>query len=621
MRLICGICQLNGAPVTTEMLRSMCRAMQSPLRASRVAVWLGGCCGLGVVDFDREATAPLILESESGAVLAADIRLDDPATLRGAMGLPGLGTDAGLAAEVLDRQGAAGAAELAGDVALAQWMPRERRLLLVRDALGIRPLAYHHTPGERFVFASSPAGIFGSGLVERMLDDAALAREAVSRHSHESSLFVGVHEVRPGQTIAVTPAGVERKVYWQPKRQARRHRRTEDAVEELRGLLHVAVTCRLGVTAPVAAHLSGGLDSSSIAVMAARGLSGAGRALYAYSFLGDAWPGVPFDDEAPFIQAVLRQEPSIRWKRIEAALTEDWLHDEYFPDRAVSTRSDTPEHTAFGDASEQGAAVLLSGWGGDEGITFNGRGALAAAFKGFRWGYLSREMVALRRQRGFRLRNTFIGDVLQPLLPAESMNRVRRTAGRPSLIAVPSGKTFIQPHLHPQIEQADFVLGPDPLRNQLALLTSPHLAYRTTTYAMMAARHGMAVSFPLLDRRVVEFALSIPPDWHIRDGWKRALVRDAMKGVLPPEIERRHTKLAPIPRLMFEYAKKREEICQRVAELAAHPVVSRIFDMGTMAAVAASIPPVQRATGPGDVSMVPTFSRAFTCAMYVEQMF
>jgi hypothetical protein len=73
-------------------------------------------------------------------------------------------------------------------------------------------------------------------------------------------------------------------------------------------------------------------------------------------------------------------------------------------------------------------------------------------------------------------------------------------------------------------------------RMQLALLRHGHLHYRAEAWAAHGASRGLAYTFPLLDRRIVEFALSLPGRMYFRDGWKRWLYRTAMEGILPEQL-------------------------------------------------------------------------------------
>ena len=73
-------------------------------------------------------------------------------------------------------------------------------------------------------------------------------------------------------------------------------------------------------------------------------------------------------------------------------------------------------------------------------------------------------------------------------------------------------------------------------RLQIAKLRWGHLQYRMESWAAHGADLGLTYAFPLLDQRIIEFALSIPDHLYFKDGWKRWLYRTAMEGTLPDEV-------------------------------------------------------------------------------------
>ena len=67
-------------------------------------------------------------------------------------------------------------------------------------------------------------------------------------------------------------------------------------------------------------------------------------------------------------------------------------------------------------------------------------------------------------------------------------------------------------------------------------LQHDHLSRRIEAWAVSGARHGIEYRYPLLDRRVLEFALGLPPEQYLRGRWSRWVMRRALDPVLPPEV-------------------------------------------------------------------------------------
>ena len=97
---------------------------------------------------------------------------------------------------------------------------------------------------------------------------------------------------------------------------------------------------------------------------------------------------------------MVEQEADIEWTPIHppAGVT---LGGQMDADKMTRLLADEPENAVCARAEEQGVGLVLSGWGGDEGATFNGRGTLAELFLRGRWRTLAREISALKRERGW----------------------------------------------------------------------------------------------------------------------------------------------------------------------------------------------------------------------------
>ena len=155
-----------------------------------------------------------------------------------------------------------------GDFAFAVWDRRERELFLARDRFGVRPLFVAELGGD-LVFASELKAILRHPGARRELDPAALVESFTTWCiSPDASSFPGIRELAPAHYLRVGPEGIREEHRWWDLR-------FSDAgdvspaersalAEELDELLADATRLRLRADVPVAAYLSGGLDSSAI---------------------------------------------------------------------------------------------------------------------------------------------------------------------------------------------------------------------------------------------------------------------------------------------------------------------------------------------------------------------
>jgi asparagine synthase (glutamine-hydrolysing) len=134
-------------------------------------------------------------------------------------------------------------------------------------------------------------------------------------------------------------------------------------------------------------------------------------------------------------------------------------------------------------------------------------------------------------------------------------------------------------------------MAPDGRENRWRLMTSPHIAERAEVWAQTGARHGLAFAFPLLDRRVVEFALSLPSEMFLRGGFRRRPFRDAMADVLPERVRLRHQKYQPFPGLMLDVAEAKNELLARIDDYAQNESVHRTIGLALLRQQVEAFPP------------------------------
>ncbi|MGX1305702.1 asparagine synthase (glutamine-hydrolyzing) [Amorphus suaedae] len=600
MRLICGFLHLDGRPAEPGRLAAMVAAMTEPGLTPAVARFAEGPIALATLDFAPAAAASRVGQSEaslprgaSGLVLAADCRLYEAIDGR---------TDEAALLETLESRGSDGSdgglRGVFGDFALAAWNPRDQTLLCARDGMGIRPLFVTEQPDRVVAFASLPRGLTASGFVTRELDEAALLSTLLMRATpNNRSVLRGIERLGPGTWVRRSERRRERGVHWRldPATAGRSRCRPQEAAEEMAALVAQAVRVRLPATGPVATHLSGGLDSPSVSVLAARALRATGRPLLAYSFLptprGDYAPV----GEGPLVQTVLDQEPDIVSipARIRPSL--EYLLPRMDCDQPMPFDPADPDAWICMDAAARGAQVLLSGWGGDEGASFNGRGALPEALLAGHWRRLAHEIRVSSTDRGSSMTRTLLGEVQTYLLPEAVQTIVQRLRGK-TPDSVPMTLTaLLRGEAMDGVSPPKPAMRPNAVANHLTLLTGPVVTRRPEYWALTGARTGIAAAFPLLDRRVVEFALTLPSRHFLRDGIARRLYRDAMTGILPDRILENRAKEAPFSETALVVALQRDALLRELPDLRQHPGVSRLFDLDALELRLRALPPSEEA--------------------------
>lgn len=541
MRLICGVVRLDGAPASGDTVNAMFAALTAPGLEPHAVRWVDGPAALGVLDFSGDARAIELPRGEDGSVLAADIRLDRAD-----------GEDQEqVALAAFSQWGPDVPDRLHGDFALAKWNPRTRDLMLARDIIGARPLCYTHQPGRCFAFASFPHGLFGADVVAPSLELQTIACTFVQRHVRSSATgFQNISWLLPAHSLVLTSRGLDLHRAWRPDpaQVGSFKGSSEEAAAIVRSLVEEAVESRTRGQRPVAVHLSGGLDSSTVTVVAARKLRAQGRTLYAYSMLAEPVAGRVIRDEKAHVDAVLAQEPGIVATPVylspRGAMP---VFDSRLP---FGVASGSPEDRVCADAARAGVRMLLSGAGGDEGASYNGADLYASLLRERKWRHLVRQLRARARVDRRPLWRVAFGRLVVPFLPpvVVSLWQKRRNQltgeERRRLIS-----SFLEPSLADEILEmfpADSE-GSNRAHDRIQVLAEGFLFKRHTLWATVAARHGMAVSHPLTDRRILDFCLTLPTEHLLQGGFSRQPLREAMAGILPDSIRLRTTKFSVFP--------------------------------------------------------------------------
>ena len=543
MNYICGIVSTAGAlpGVDAGGLAAMLAGFGEALHGRQ---WTAADANVGLCFRcrpDTPAVDALHVDQEANLAVVADVRLDDR---------EGLCADLGL-----DRSQCAGLADgelilrgyrrwrqdlpkhLFGDYAFAVWDGRERTLFYARDHIGVKP-CYYAATAQGFAFASTVDAVLAAPGVGDAFDEAVVAQSLTHGNVSDASrtFFKQVRKLPPGHSITFAvdaPSAPRLERHWQPEHApAVRHASDDGYAEEFIALYDQAIGVRLHGADPVGVHLSGGLDSSSIAVLAARALRQQGR-LPPLTFswlpeLGVEPPSEAHAAEYALVDAVCQQEGlRVFHRSLSAAQLLDVLRlDGTRPGVHVHICEDVVQRCA----AEQGVRVLLSGWGGDQGISFNGLGHFAHLLLTGRWAALA----AAGRLRGISPLRTLAATalpLLHPRLPHE-LRRLLHSRQRPRrrwlVDPALARRTAVRPAQRPRLVGMR--------RTQLWLLQNGALGERMEGWAASGAQRGIEYRYPLLDRRLLEFALGLPSEQFLRGKWTRWLMRHALRDILPPSV-------------------------------------------------------------------------------------
>jgi asparagine synthase (glutamine-hydrolysing) len=440
-------------------------------------------------------------------------------------------SDSELLVHLYEEHGEAFLAHLRGEYAFVLWDGRQRRLLASRDRFGIKPLVYAHHRDELWI-ASEAKALFAIGV--RAAWDATSFRQSLCSQyiAPTRTLFDGVHEVGPGTLLDAKPgATIARHGPALPP--------ARDQLEigvDIRTALEEAVVLRMRADVPVAAYLSGGLDSSLVVALAARHAP-----ITAFGIAFDHAPyaehrdaaafarvlGVPFHPVPVTQDAILEHLPDAVEKS-EGLCINGQLSAKFLLSRAVR---------------DAGFKVVLAGEGADE--VFFGYAHLVRD-------YLEGLAAAGDRDAAARL----VEHDAQHATQAGIMLPITRNPGCPVWLDAKRGiGDRMRPLLAQEAELDDPVTelettGFDPLaeptrseldhrlvrsRNLWSRLALAKYILRTLGDGTEMA-HGIEGRLPFLDPHVVAAARRASPQQHLAGGIAKRLLREAARGILPERL-------------------------------------------------------------------------------------
>ena len=436
--------------------------------------------------------------------------------------------------------------KLRGMFAFAVYDQRRKKLLLVRDRIGIKPLYYTFANG-RLIFGSEIKSILQDPLVERRVNYQALydylGFEFVPA---PQTMFAGIHKLPAGHHLVFENGNIDVQQYWDLNFQPSGPLPSfDDAVEQLRDHLDTAVNSHLVSDVPLGVFLSGGLDSSCLVALMRKHISGPLKTFT-----------IGYEDksysELEYAEIVARHCETDHQVLLLDALNADYVEKTLWHlDEPMTDLSTVPLYLLCKQAREH-VTVCLSGEGADESFAGYDR------FKASRMNNYFRLIPGPLRQQVIGRLTGMLPD--QPQKKG-AINMLKRFVEGANLD--PEGRHlrwqyFLNKSLEQQLFQQSFREGitMDPFRqirelNKKCNATDQvnreiYLDMRfmmTDSVLMKVDRMSMASSLeirvPLLDHVLVEFLASLPGSWKLNKMTTKYIFRKALDGLLPDNIVNR----------------------------------------------------------------------------------
>jgi len=462
--------------------------------------------------------------------------------------------------------------KLMGKWSLAAFHTDTQKLFVARDKWDYTAIDYYDDE-KVIAFSSSSKGLFPLPFIEKKIDELMLARLIVVwPGDYDKTYFENVRRLLPSCSLSATRESLELRRYWNyTDVKVRKGLKLEDYTEDLFDKLNQAVVARLRSYRPVAATLSGGMDSSTVCVLAAEHLAKEGIRLKTYSHVpffapsGTLSPN-SFGDERPFIEAVVaasgNMDPvfldSAGISPIEGMREMIRLYGEPFHG-AGNAFWLVDIYTA---AAREGFGTLLLGEYGNATTSWKGvEDALPAGEIVKRYG-----VVGLLKKK-----------MLKPLLYGDNpFGRIYKCAafGRRPWRKISYCAEEFEASLN--LEESMRRSGFDPSytryyknpKNQVTQIFDYNVL-RLPYGAYIGCETGLELRDPTGDVRVIESALAIPNDMFLGE-MNKWVLRTMMKGRLPDKVRlntKKGKQSSDLPERLWAH---REEMDHILAEMESH---------------------------------------------------
>lgn len=443
---------------------------------------------------------------------------------------------------------------LRGDFAAAVYDIKEDRLALARDPLGTRPL-YYTEQSDYIAFATEMKALIALPGFNPEMDEIWIA-DALSTVKSEQwrTPYKQIKRVLPGHML-VFDNSLRQEGYWNLKvdKDAERLDYSE-AVEAFREKLFKAIENRIKGDQFIASELSGGLDSSGVTSISHQLAEHSGQSLFALTHaFSDTSLGkfFPYADEREFSQEVCRfigLKKQIMCDADGYGLLDMLKRNVFIQSGPTQQGYSMFSDTLYERAQQRGVTKILSGFGGDEGVTSKAGGFFDELAANRRWDLFRKEYKKRGTKSGAGRARQEAAYILWRYFPF-AKKYIRDLMGGSDRRAVKYPGLGFTSEFEKRMgiekrfyERVNFPDDPDVRNRQYKRIMHDHVSQRFEYSYIDAKTYGIEYAYPLWDIDLLEFYYSLPPEYKFRNGMGRAIYRDAMKGLLPEKIRLRNDK-------------------------------------------------------------------------------
>ncbi len=473
---------------------------------------------------------------------------------------------------------------LLGDWSFAAFDTEKQNLFIARDHHGYTDINYY-IDDKIIVFSTSIKGILALKYIPQKLNENILIRSLVlwgGKENHGNTYYKDIYHLLPAHTLNIGKEFSEKKRYWFPENIETVHgKKPDEYADELKEILNKAIKVRLRSYKPVVSMLSGGLDSSTVSFLAAELLKKEGKKLTTYSHVPLYEPSKSIDkarfgDERPYIEAIVKASGNINPVYLDSK--DITPIDGMFK---MLNILNGPVHAACNSywlvdipytASKSDFGTLLTGEHGNANISFTGLDYL-----------LTWQMF----YKAFGLKKSIKQKIIKPIVFNHFENIYKR-------IRYKENHWETYSHLNPQLGEkinlnnlmkseghdSTFKFYLSDSKEMMLKIIMPGFNPRCYLGAIMGNSFGVEWRDPTADKRVIEYALTIPNEAYFNEKgeWKQIL-KLMMGKQLPDKVLYEKGKGLQSADIGLRITKEKERLDEQINKLSESSLVKEYIDL------------------------------------------
>ena len=560
MSAIFGIIDFEGRPIEKEWIKSMQTdlAHRGP-EGKRIYQEESMFLGHMLLQVTPESIYDKSPYEEDGFVITANARLDERKAIMDRLNVPEVEreiiTDPLLLLRSFRKFGKDFVKDIYGDFAFAIWDKEKKELFCARDQIGVKPFLYY-LEDNRLVFSTELKSIVNLPIVETEIDNLILRNEAIGINDAPcKTVWKNIYRLKASHYLNLDKNQVCISKYWGLRiKQNITLKTQQDWASALKALIEKVISDHSRVLGEVGVPLSGGLDSSTIACIAARKFAKENKNIVSASSVLDknfSKPGLC--DEREYMDAILEQEKNIDatfvyHSQLKYSLED--LNSKFDDNYAPVVHSHYIDEAIFTKFKEKSVRRMLSGVLGDITISNSTVSPLPLLLLRGEFSKFHKLSKSFRKNMKLGYYTHLKRNIVDPILPFSIRRIIHSVLGVDKDWTIDKLPLQFQKKEQKSLQKRMNDLYKSYYINQLNIKNSiwpEQLENFGEDYDCNSSHHHVEITYPLIDRRIVEFMVQLPIEYFYMGGLKRGLIRKAMENILPNKNRLRFDKLPYSP--------------------------------------------------------------------------